>query len=813
MSPLDFAQFEFQNDLEQQPAEDELALEKDGDFRNFGHYMQAKVIKLRHQVHEDVLTKSELFDGISIYVNGWTIPTSLQLRRIITENGGRYHHYIQDETTYIIAAALSESRWKKIRANQMVVRPDWIVKWQVTLVVLSLIPFFSLKLKKLLSVDKFLLTRGNQTNQSGPSSETSLHSRLPFPEQRPSKVVLSTLLQPTRRSVEPNLEAEKQIETEVQIESEDSNLSTIQQPQPQTSLPQNRPSTSGQDGKLQNGIDDFYDRSRLLLLSTTKTVMKEFVVEMRKNVENHEFTSRHRLKQLRKSERLNLKSEPVICHLDMDCYFVSVALRTRPELRGKPVIITHAKSTDGRATSEIATCSYEARARGVDKSMWVAEARKLCPDLICLPYQFDEYRETSKLLYTIIGRYTLDIQAISLDEVLFDLAPLCNEYKIKDPLDVISLIRQEIFEETQCTASAGLGPNPVVARLATKKAKPNGQFHVREAMRNEFMMKQEVVDLPSIGHATLKTLKKKFGNVETCAQLQSISLGEFQKLFGPIHQLLRGIADSQLQLTDTAARSSVSCNINFGVRLQTEQDLDDFLRDISEQLAKKLTEAKLKGSTLSVKLLIRHPDAPIEPEKYGGHGKCNSYSKAKPMVRHTDDSEVIFKDAKQLVNGLKPTISDIRGISIQMTNFLSPSDLPTSRKRSSSEVVVSAKRRRSDEVCAREDGPNYVYQMFQSMSSIPKNKCICNGDHEMTIELKDTPTFPAISVLRCLFHKIVWEEDYEMLDSCFHKLISSIKQNDQSDLGWMNIMRYLHRDVNLLGMKLFKYAVLKHRFD
>ncbi|KAI6194863.1 DNA repair protein REV1 [Aphelenchoides besseyi] len=806
MSPLDFAQLEFQDDSEQS-AEDELDLEKDGDFRNFGHYMQAKVIKLKHQVHEDLVTKSKLFDGISIYVNGWTTPTAFQLRRIITENGGRYHHYIQDETTYIIATALSESRWKKIRANQTVVRPEWISKWQVSLL------FLFLNLKKLLPVQDFLLTRVNQTNQPSPSSETTLPSRLILPEPRPSKVVLPTLLRPTRRSSESNFEVEKQTEIEAQNESEEFNLITNRHP-----LPQCRPSTSRQDGKLQNGIDEFYDRSRLHLLSTTKTIMKEFVVEMRRNVENHDFTSRHRLKHLQKYEAQNLKTEPVVCHLDMDCYFVSVALKTRPELRGKPVIITHAKSTDGRATSEIATCSYEARARGVDKSMWVSEARKLCPDLICLPYQFDEYRETSKLLYAIIGRYTLDIQAISLDEVLFDLAPLCNEYQIKDPLDVISLIRQEIFEETQCTASAGLGPNPVVARLATKKAKPNGQYHVRQAMLDEFMKEQDVMDLPSIGHATLKTLKKKFGNVKTCAQLQSISLKDLQNLFGPvrgksIYNLSRGITDYQLQLTDTAARSSVSCNINFGVRLHTEQDLDDFLHDISQQLAKKLAEAKLKGSTLSLKLLIRHPDAPIEPEKYGGHGKCNTYSKAKPMVKHTDDPEVIFKDSKQLVNGLKPTISDIRGISIQMTNFLSRDDFPTSRKRCSSEVDAKVKRRRSNNVCAREDGHNYVYQMFDSMSSMPEHKCICNGDHEMSIELKDTPTFSSICVIRCLFHKLVWEEDYKMLDSCFYKMISSIKQNDQSHGGWMNIMRYLHRDINLLGMQLFRYAILKHCFD
>ena len=142
--------------------EDELHLEENGGFRNFvsifiissgicrrlslfkGHYMQAKKTKLMHQVHDRVQVKSHLFDGISIYVNGYTSekqmnkrktcflcrlePPALKLRELITENGGQFHHYRKRFiTTYTIAVSLSDSRWNVLRPDETVLRPEWLM--------------------------------------------------------------------------------------------------------------------------------------------------------------------------------------------------------------------------------------------------------------------------------------------------------------------------------------------------------------------------------------------------------------------------------------------------------------------------------------------------------------------------------------------------------------------------------------------------------------------------------------------------------------------------------------------------------------
>lgn len=101
--------------------------------------------------------------------------------------------------------------------------------------------------------------------------------------------------------------------------------------------------------------------------------------------------------------------------------------------------------------------SYEARKFQIQNGMWLRKAMKHCPDLICIPYEFENYRETSRLLYSIVARYTLDIKAISCDELYVDLTDLCTQTGISDPMVIVEEIRKDIFEETGCTASAGLG--------------------------------------------------------------------------------------------------------------------------------------------------------------------------------------------------------------------------------------------------------------------------------------------------------------------------------------------------------------------
>lgn len=181
----------------------------------------------------------------------------------------------------------------------------------------------------------------------------------------------------------------------------------------------------------------------------------------------------------------------VIMHIDMDCFFVSVGLRNHPELRGKPVAITHARNgqiSNNRAErkanreqefalyserlpegttsriatidanssmSEIASCSYEARKCGIKNGMFLGQAVKLCPELKTLPYDFEGYKEVSNILYKTIASYTLDIEAVSCDEMYVDVTGILKETGLSVD-EWATHIRNEIMTITGCPCSTGM---------------------------------------------------------------------------------------------------------------------------------------------------------------------------------------------------------------------------------------------------------------------------------------------------------------------------------------------------------------------
>lgn len=181
-------------------------------------------------------------------------------------------------------------------------------------------------------------------------------------------------------------------------------------------------------------------------------------------------------------------TERAIIHLDMDCFFAAVAAVGRPEFHGKPLAVCHSNSAQG--SGEVSSANYEARAFGVGAGMFIAEAKKRCPGLVVVPYEFDKYQHISEQVYRILMRYTGCVQPLSCDEAYLDVTGL------GDPEDIARRIRSDIVTTTGCTASAGIGPNVLLARLATKKGKPNGQCRVRMHQALEFLGDLPVEELP-----------------------------------------------------------------------------------------------------------------------------------------------------------------------------------------------------------------------------------------------------------------------------------------------------------------------------
>ncbi len=156
-------------------------------------------------------------------------------------------------------------------------------------------------------------------------------------------------------------------------------------------------------------------------------------------------------------------SELRVAHLDADAFYVSVELRRKPELRGQPVIVS---GSGPRAV--VTTASYEARAYGVGSAMPAARAKRLCPQAIVLAPDFAAYREASRKVMDIVRAHVERVEVVGLDEAYLDLSGLYS------PRAAMRRLLAEIKDRTQLICSVGIGPNKLVAKVASDAEKPAG---------------------------------------------------------------------------------------------------------------------------------------------------------------------------------------------------------------------------------------------------------------------------------------------------------------------------------------------------
>ena len=291
------------------------------------------------------------------------------------------------------------------------------------------------------------------------------------------------LLITNQRTNQPPIEF-KNVSKEEYIENNIPHISEVDRIKPS-------PSKKTLDAKDEKFLGEFYNNSRLHLISFMKSHFKNYVTQLRNKNKEMIFPQRQNLTSFKSIQQNNgdvATQGKIIMHIDMDCFFVSVSLRSYPDLRGKPVGVAHAKGNkhDGSESwSEIASCSYEARECGVKNGMFVGPAKNICPDLKIIPYDFEGYQSVAQTLYDTVSKYTLDIQAVSCDEMLVDLTSMIDTKASFNVIEFGEELRKEIYEATSCTASVGMGPNILLAKIATKRAKPNGIFKI-ESKSNSY---------------------------------------------------------------------------------------------------------------------------------------------------------------------------------------------------------------------------------------------------------------------------------------------------------------------------------------
>ncbi|KAH9221654.1 hypothetical protein DL95DRAFT_327772, partial [Leptodontidium sp. 2 PMI_412] len=390
-------------------------------------------------------------------------------------------------------------------------------------------------------------------------------------------------------------------------------------------------------------LKQFYSESRLHHLSTWKADLKSRFQQM--------------ASEKSASQKVPLKRKPgsrrYVMHVDFDSFFCAVSLKNAPEYVDKPAVVAHGSGTG----SEIASCNYPARGFGVKNGMWMKKALELCPNIKVLPYDFPAYEEASRGFYDAILDVGGIVQSVSVDEALVDISSLClpaggtdglgvhegSIWREQEKADQIADgLRSQIKEKTGCAVSVGIGANILLAKVALRKAKPAGQYQIKPEEVLDFIGELTVQDLPGVAYSIGGKLEEI--GVKFVKDVRQLNKDRLMTALGPktgekIWDYSRGI--DRTEVGEQVVRKSVSAEVNWGIRFISQPEAEEFVQNLCIELQRRLVDQGVKGRQLTLKIMRKSADAPLDPPKHLGHGKCDTFNKSIVLGVATNNAEVL----------------------------------------------------------------------------------------------------------------------------------------------------------------------------
>jgi len=341
----------------------------------------------------------------------------------------------------------------------------------------------------------------------------------------------------------------------------------------------------------------------------------------------------------------------VFAHVDMDAYYVEVELLTRPELRGKKIIVAQ---DSGR--SVVLSASYEARADGVRSAMPLSAARRASPHAVVVSPNMSTYRDLSRRIMSYFDSITDAVEQLSVDEAFLDLTGAMR--RLGDPAQIGQKIRREIREEFGLPATVGIADRKFIAKIASTRAKPDGLLLVPPHRRIEFLHSLPVTAMWGVGAKTAASLQA-FG-ITTVLQLAQTPEPALRKRFGvtgtALHRLAWGEDDRGVQ--PHRIEKSIGAEETFAADVDDETVLRAELLRLSHRVASRLRESGFSAQGISLKL--RYSD-------------FETLSRAATLTHPTNSALTIYSRVLALLEKLGARSQSVRLIGVRAERLVEES--------------------------------------------------------------------------------------------------------------------------------------------
>jgi DNA polymerase IV len=316
-----------------------------------------------------------------------------------------------------------------------------------------------------------------------------------------------------------------------------------------------------------------------------------------------------------------------ILHVDMDAFYASVEERDRPELKGKPLIVG---GTGGRGV--VAAASYAVRCFGVHSAMPMAEALRRCPDAICVPPRMARYQEVSAQVFEIFHDFTPLVEGLSLDEAFLDVTASLR--LLGDGIAIATEVRRRIREATGLTASVGLGPNKLLAKIASDLNKPDGLCRIGSDNVHAILDHLPVQKLFGVGQKSLPGVQA--AGIHTFGDLRHATDAALWRAFGKHGKAMRdraaGVDDRPVE--PNREEKSISAEETFAVDIRGAAELERQLTQLADRAAARLRAHALAAGLVTIKVR---------------RGDFTTYTRQRPVLPPTQVTAVIGGVAQSLL--------------------------------------------------------------------------------------------------------------------------------------------------------------------